>query len=418
MQNGVTSAMSTEAGVAVSVSAKEPELVPLLPRVLLVDDDPNLLEGLRRTLRGRCRVETAVGPRAAIAILEQDTDFAVVVSDLRMPDVDGVVLLNQIRDGAPDIVRVLLTGEANTSAAIRAVNEGEIFRFLTKPCSADVFRGVIAEAVDHHRARMMEGARIDQLLRGGVALLTDVLALAQPAAYQRGLRLQRHVAEVAARLAMPGQQAIELAAMLSQIGYVSLSPNMVARLDAGAMLDAADQALVDRLPVVTDRLLSNIVGLEEVRALLRHASRQFAESDVERAAHGGSAAPAGAYLMRIVLDFDALESQAVPPQQAIARLQARTGMYDPSLLAAFADRIEAASTERAVRIISLADVREGMVFAADVVANDLVLVARGQTATNNLVSRIRDHWASFAASFEVMILRSSESAETESSAQR
>lgn len=391
-----------------------PEPVPLLPRVLLVDDDANLLEGLRRTLRGRFRVETAVGPRAAIAILEQDTDFAVVVSDLRMPDVDGVVLLNQIRDGAPDIVRILLTGEANADAAIRAVNEGEIFRFLTKPCSSDVLRTVIAEAAEHHRSKMMDAAMLEQMLDGSVTLLAEVLALAQPAAYARALRLRRHVAETGARLAIPGRPTAEMAALLSQLGCVSLSSGLLARMYAGAALDAGDRALVDGLPAVTDRLLSHVARLAEVRTMLRHVSRPFQESEVEYRANGGGTAPTGARLLRIALDFDALEAQAVPPRQAFETLRSRAGVYDPALLAAFAADREAAAARQSVRIILLADVREGMVFAADVVANDLVLVACGQTATDSLVSRIHDHWASFAASFEVTIVASNATVHEES----
>ena len=105
-----------------------------LPRILCVDDDPNLLDGLTRSLRGHYRVETATDATVALENLRTVEPYSVVVSDQRMPRMDGVTFLSNIRGIAPATVRVLLTGQADMESAIAAVNEGNIFRFLTKPC--------------------------------------------------------------------------------------------------------------------------------------------------------------------------------------------------------------------------------------------------------------------------------------------
>src|ERR1700712_1968104 len=102
------------------------------PRILLVDDEPALLEGLERHLRKPFEVHTSTSAAQALELIALKGPFAVVVSDMRMPHVNGAVFLARVREIAPDTVRLLLTGHADTESAIAAVNEGQIFRFLTK----------------------------------------------------------------------------------------------------------------------------------------------------------------------------------------------------------------------------------------------------------------------------------------------
>ena len=106
-------------------------------RLLCVDDDPHALAALSRVLRSHYDVTTSTSALAALAQLEGGESFHVVVSDLRMPEMDGVAFLGRVRLLAPDTARVLLTGNADLSGAIAAVNEGQVFRFLVKPCEAD-----------------------------------------------------------------------------------------------------------------------------------------------------------------------------------------------------------------------------------------------------------------------------------------
>lgn len=120
------------------------------PRILCVDDEPSVLEGLTRILRRQYDIQSAAGGDTALKRIQDDGPFAVVMSDLRMPKVDGISLLGQIRSIAPDTVRILLTGHADVSAAIDAVNQGNIFRFLTKPCPTEVLLQALNASVEQH----------------------------------------------------------------------------------------------------------------------------------------------------------------------------------------------------------------------------------------------------------------------------
>jgi DNA-binding NtrC family response regulator len=121
------------------------------PRILLVDDDVEVLDALQRQLRHHFDVTATCDAKEAIRLVVSGGPFAVVVSDLRMPGMDGVSLLYLIRQIAPETVRVMLTGNADMEAAISAVNQGNIFRFLTKPCLPAALIRALDASVERYR---------------------------------------------------------------------------------------------------------------------------------------------------------------------------------------------------------------------------------------------------------------------------
>jgi len=130
----------------------------ILPRILLVDDEANVLEGLRRTLRPFFDVALANGPDEALKLVATEGPYEVVVSDLRMPGMDGIALLCQIRKASPQTVRVLLTGYGDMNAIIAAVNEGNVFRFLSKPCPPWALTRALEDSVREYRTSTMNCA--------------------------------------------------------------------------------------------------------------------------------------------------------------------------------------------------------------------------------------------------------------------
>lgn len=120
-------------------------------RVLLVDDDPNILAALQRQLRKKADIQTAPSGAAGLEILKSGDPFAVVVTDYCMPEMNGIEFLSKVRRISPDSVRMLLTGSADLAAAIQAVNQGNIFRFLTKPCASEELLEVLKVGIEEYR---------------------------------------------------------------------------------------------------------------------------------------------------------------------------------------------------------------------------------------------------------------------------
>ena len=167
-----------------------------LERILLVDDEPLVLEGLARQLGWEFDVSTAQSGARALELVQSEGPFAVVISDMRMPNMDGAEFLERARALDPDMVRVLLTGQSDLLQAIRAVNHGQLFRFLSKPCPPDVLVPTIQDAVRQHRLLTAERELLEKTLRGSVQTLLDTLALAQPDTFGRARRVEQYVVEV------------------------------------------------------------------------------------------------------------------------------------------------------------------------------------------------------------------------------
>jgi len=364
---------------------------PDLARVLCVDDEPNVLDGLTRNLRRHFQVVTAVGAPAALEVLGREASFAVVVSDLRMPGMDGVSFLARVRESAPDTVRVLLTGQADLAAAIAAVNEGNIFRFLSKPCPPELLLPALSAAAEQHRLITAERVLLEQTLHGSIKTLTDILALASPAAFGRATRAKQHVSALADLLAVPDRWQVEVAAMLSQIGCVTLPPETAEKLYHGQPLSEAERAMTDRLPELAVQLLANIPRLEPVREILVYHHKHFDGSGSPRDGVRGDQLPWGARALKIILDLDTLEAQGVRTGFAFDTLRGRAGWYDPVLVEALAEMLASAAPAVEVRELRLREVKAGMVFGEDVTtASGLLLIARGQEVTAGLLGRIHN----------------------------
>ena len=149
-------------------------------KILFVDDDPAVLEGYRRALHKEFQTDTAVGGREALWAIANDGPYAVVVSDMRMPSMDGVQFLSRIGRISPNTVRVMLTGYADLESAIGAINEGRIFRFLTKPCEADVLKKTLTTCLVQYRLVTAEKELLEQTLtatiKGASAQVPDFAA--------------------------------------------------------------------------------------------------------------------------------------------------------------------------------------------------------------------------------------------------
>jgi response regulator RpfG family c-di-GMP phosphodiesterase len=345
------------------------------PRILCVDDEPNVLEGLSLTLRRGYEVVLAKSGEAGLDVLTRDSTIATIVSDMRMPGMDGATFLSKARTVLPDATRLLLTGQTDLALAITAVNEGGIFRFLTKPCAPPVLVGAIEAAVELNRLVTSERVLLEQTLRGSIQMLTEVLALAAPTAFGQAIRIQRQARILASKVAGAEVWPIEVAAMLSQVGFISLSPSTIDKLHQGKPLSAEEEQAVERLPALAEQLIAGIPRLNDVRAALKRQGTPFDGPTSPR----GKDIPLGARVLAIVCDFDRLEATGLSSQMALDTMRGRSGRYDPELL------------EIPIRML-----RMGMTFLEDVRSHaGALLVARGHEATPSLVER----FSSFAPGF-------------------
>lgn len=359
-------------------------------RILCVDDEPAVLEAVSLQLQRLFDVVVADGGPAGLALLERDRGIAVVLSDMDMPEMNGATFLGRVRNRCPDVVRVLLTGKANIGSAIAAVNEGQIFRFLTKPCPLAQLLATARAAVEQHRLITAERVLLEQTLHGSVKALMDVLALTSPAAFGRATRLKRLVTDLADRLGVVERWQVEMAALLSQLGVISLPQEVVDKLHLGQVLDDEQQNMVDRVPEITEQLLANIPRLEAVRSILARYTKQNLAAEPLSEDPALRTTQVGARLLRVALHYDALEARGQGGARAVEAMRDGAGVHDPKMLEALARTRGAEHARPLLREVPLAGLSAGMVFTEDVrLRNGVLLCARGYEVTPGFLQRVR-----------------------------
>jgi response regulator RpfG family c-di-GMP phosphodiesterase len=362
------------------------------PRVLMVDDEPDLLAGMVRSLRSdRFELTTAGGGAEALDLLRNRGPFAAIVSDLRMPGMDGTELLRQARTVAPDTVRVLFTGAPDLERAIAAVNEGAIFRFVTKPCSRVMMAVTLKNCVEQYELITGQRVLLEQTLHGAIKALTDVLGLASPLAFGRATRLRRGVRIAASAAGITDGWQIEVAAMLSQIGCVILPYAVLEKMHEGGGLSEEEELMVGRVPDVVEQILSNIPRMEGIREILRYQDKHFDGSGTPGDGVSGEAIPWGSRALKLALDLEKLESEGTPVALAFDKMRQRAGWYDPLLLELVAKaRVGQEDTE--VRDMQASELKPGMILARDVrYQRGNLFAARGQEVTRGLVEKLKLH---------------------------
>jgi len=373
-------------------------------KVLCVDDELNILLSLQRQLRKQFHLESALGPEKALAAIEHEGPYAVVVSDLQMPGMNGLDLLAKVRELSPDTVRIMLTGQADLETAIAAVNQGNIFRFLTKPCSAEELAATLDAALQQHRLVTAERNLLENTLHASVKVLTDVLSLANPAAFSRASRIHRYVHYMAMELQLRDAWQFEVAALLSQVGCITLEPGALDRMYTGDELSDEEKRMFAAHPAAGGELLTNIPRLEAVAGIVANQTLSFGQAPVVPACVAKEIVATGAHLLRAAIDFDRLITRNRSFEETLTQMRLRERDYDPACLKALAGYV---SPERgmAMRVLKSAELLPGMVVDQDVRSKTgLLLLAKGQEVTLSVLGRLRAFAAKVGIAEPVRVL--------------
>jgi response regulator RpfG family c-di-GMP phosphodiesterase len=299
-------------------------------KILLVDDDSNILEGYRRTLRGEFQLETALGSEEALKLIDEQGPYAVVVSDMRMPGMDGIHLLSKIKAMSPNTVRVMLTGNADLDSAVNAINEGSIFRFLNKPCNKEQMAKALTAAVVQYRLTTAEDHLLEQTLSGCIQVLTEVLSLVNPAAFSRAERARRYIHHVVTTMKLGNPWQYEVAAMMSQLGCVTLAPETIEAVYSGEHLSASEQTQYDAHPSIAYGLLSKIPRLEPIAWMIEHQDRPVGQEDGSEKTD----VKLGAEILRLTLAYEKLIHKGMSRTEAVHSLSSRNKQFSPEFFEA------------------------------------------------------------------------------------
>jgi response regulator RpfG family c-di-GMP phosphodiesterase len=374
-------------------------------KILFVDDESNILDGLRRLLGREFSIDTAGSGELALNALQESGPFAVVVSDMRMPGMNGVQLLTRVRERWPETVRLMLTGNSDIQTAIDAVNEGCVFRFLTKPCPEAILKPALHAGIAQHALITAEKDLLEKTLLGSVQVLTEILAVVNPAAFSRASRVHHTVKHLANQLGLRDVWRYEVAAMLSQVGCVAFDAETVEAIYAGIALPDAERERFKMHPSIAFELLSRIPRLELVAGMIARQQDHQPAKEHSNPATVIDPVTLGANLLKIAVDFDQFQLQGLTARLALEKLMARPAEYYSAAVKA----LETLSTDAIPFVTEEISIRElctGMILDENLRSPaGLLLVARNQKISYPLLVRVRSLYqkASIPARIKVKV---------------
>ncbi len=358
-------------------------------RILFVDDDVNLLQAVKRQYRKKFNIITANSAREGLELLGK-YEFAVVVSDLQMPEMNGIEFLARVRDKYPDTVRIMLTGNADLTAAIDAVNDGNIFRFCTKPCPIDIMVNTLWSAIEQYRLVHAERELLEKTLLGSVKVLTDILSLVNPIAFGRASRVRKYVRKILRKLNITDTWKYEIAAMLSQIGCVTIPAEALEKVYRQQELAPREREMFVSHPIIGRDLISKIPRLDEIGDMIAYQEKRYDGSGIPDDDVKGDEIPLGARILKTALDFDILIHSGKSLAGAFEEMRKREGWYDPDILSTIPHII---SDEEGLEIkeITIDELNTNMILAEDVkTTKGVLLISQGQEVTPSLLKRLKN----------------------------
>ena len=356
-------------------------------KILCVDDEESILRGFQLNLRKDFELHLASNGKEGLEVFEKEKGFALVLSDMRMPEMDGATMLSKIKEIDSEVVTVLLTGHTDFESAIAAVNEGNVFRMLSKPCPPETLIKVLKDGLDQHDLIVSKRVLLDQTLRGAVDALAQSLSTAKPLFFGRAQRVRRMAKEIGDIMQLTNTWRLDVAAVFSQLAYISIPESISEDVFHNREISPEVREIVKKLPDDTQKIIEKIPGLEEVGNILEKLDVQYRfESDDE------SGVRLAASIIKVALDFDYYQQQGHDKSLIIQTLCSRKNDYDPKVTDVLSQLLLVAEQSFRLEEVSIKKLDAGMRLAQDLRLNDGFLVASsGADIDMQLLKVIRNY---------------------------
>ncbi len=360
-------------------------------KVLLVDDEPEVLYSFEPILQSRYDFYTAENPLDALTKVKDTGPFSVVVSDYRMPKMNGVDLLKEVMKVNKNTTRILLTGFSDYNSIIDAINSGNIFRYLTKPIQINDLITNIDDGINQYNLITAEKELLEKTLKGSIKLLMNLVSVTNKKSFIRVSRVRNIVKNLAQKLNYEPLWEAEIAVMLSEIGLVGVPADIIEKKEKKITLTPDEIKLFDTYPSIGSDLLKNIPRLENVAKAIGYLSvsnySEFSPEELE-----SNKALLLSQLISIAKTFDKITDAGLENADAFTFLKKRK-TYSPHILTLF--ELEFSENENLkkakVQNVMIDDLKEDMILAEDIVDNlGMILYAKGKELSDLIILKLRN----------------------------
>jgi response regulator RpfG family c-di-GMP phosphodiesterase len=333
-----------------------------------------------------------------LEVIKNTPNIMVIVSDYHMPGMDGIQFLNEAQKISPDSTRIMLTGAAGLDMAIQAINFGHLFRFLVKPCSAEVLIPTIKAGIRQYQLITGEREILQKTLNGSIKIMIDLLSILNPEIFLQASRLRDLVRKLAVEMKMENIWEVELAALLSRIGSVTVPQDIINNWMQGFLLEEKEAKIIQSIPQIGENLIRNLPRFENVARGIGAQNYCYINPEKKIGELSGDQIPLIGRILKLVIDYDRYFEILQDSQLAFAEIMNHSKEYDPKLLMVFREKVLAllGETEKKSTIsiqterkVNIEDLVPGMILKRNVVdQNGRLIVARGTVITEILRIRL------------------------------
>jgi response regulator RpfG family c-di-GMP phosphodiesterase len=364
-------------------------------KILCVDDDPYILSSYQRSLNEKFVIDTALGPEKGLAALKSEKIYAVMVCDMAMPGMDGIELMRQAKEISPDTVRIMLTGHLDQAITVQAINQGQVFQFLNKPCPPEVLGVAIDAGIKQYRLLTAERDLLEKTLRGSVQALMNILSMTDPTIFGKAQKVRGYISRFAHLAKDSSMWELEIAALLCRMGWVSMPDTVLEKVKSQQPLSIKEREMFVQTPKIGHDWLMQIPRLESVAKLVLYQNKSFDGTGFPPDELGGSYLPQGARLLKVLYDFMDLIENEESVKKVAEKMSLAKGNYDPQCLREVLDALteEESSLDKdnIVLSVSVDELRPGDRLAVPVRTKDgVIILLRGYQITAMVLEKIRN----------------------------
>jgi response regulator RpfG family c-di-GMP phosphodiesterase len=376
-------------------------------KILFVDDEPAFLTSYQLMLPQDLRLlnpgldtdststapklldfHTAVGGAAGLAAIQNRGPYSLIISDMRMPGMNGLEFLTRVQQAAPETVRMLLTGYSDIEVLMNAVNRGQVFQYLAKPCEQQTLAQAVIIGLSQYRLIRAEKELLEKTLTGAIEVLADVLSAVSPEAFARSNRIAKYVKHLTAKLQLHQAWCYQAAAMLSQLGCITLNPELLQAAYLGTRLSPEDRALYEAHAAVAQALLANVQRLEPVAWMVGQQFGAASQKPPQTPHLSEEDLWLGVKLLRVASSFESLRMSGFSVEEAILRLRHRAE-FGPELLDVLAE-VQEDDSRMELRRVAIAKIKVGAILQQNVRnRGGVLIVAKGQEVTPPVLLRLQ-----------------------------
>jgi FixJ family two-component response regulator len=336
-----------------------------MDKVLFVDDDENLLIIHKRNYRNTFHVITANSAEQGLSELKYNDDIKVIVSDYDMPVMNGIEFLSKVKEIKPNIVRVIITGRADLNMAIDAVNEGSLFRFITKPCEKEKLQMTISQCIEQYKLIVSEKELLEQTLRGSVKVLIDILTVSNPNVFNRSVQVREYVKRILKRLSLPESWEIDIACLLSKIGCIGVPNNILEKKYKNDTLTPEEETIFQSQAEIGKTLLKNIPRLGLIAEIISLQYKTVDEINQFKSSFINENMFIIPKLLKILNEYFLLIDKGNDSNKAIEILLNDNKQYDNVLVKVLETELGGKQLGYILDSVDIKDLKEGMILAED-----------------------------------------------------